>query len=173
MIVNLMPLEEETNEKVLELAVPYDKQSFAAYGSVYPLVTSKPFQFIISRESGNKLSIRVTGSVETVIPCDRCLTPVSTVIRIDFLRTVHIKDEDVADWDDERSFISGYSLDTDILLESEIMIEWPVKTLCRSDCTGIAYLKDDSQGNLPDESEGNIDSRMAAIRDIFNACKEV
>ena len=77
-------------------------------------------------------------------------------------------------FDDEQIFVSGYELDTDALINNEILINMPVKVLCREDCKGICPVC----GHNLNEGECGCDTfvpdpRMAAIKDIFNANKEV
>ena len=138
------------------------------------MCSSDLISFVLRSDSEKKLFIHGYGRIRTVIPCDRCLTPVDTEIPLDFTRTVHLKDEEVTDWDEERSFLNGTELDTDKLLQSEILIVWPVKTLCREDCLGICSKCGANRNTEPCScEEESADPRMTAIRDIFNKYKEV
>lgn len=38
---------------------------------------------------------------------------------------------------DESSFIQNKELDTDKLLHNEVLINWPMRVLCKEDCKGI------------------------------------
>ena len=70
--------------------------------------------------------------------------------------------------------MSGYELDVDTLINNEILINMPVKVLCKEECKGICPV---CGGNLNEKECGCDtfvpDPRMAAIKDIFNANKEV
>ncbi|MDE7017325.1 MAG: DUF177 domain-containing protein, partial [Lachnospiraceae bacterium] len=65
-------------------------------------------------------------------------------------------------------------LDVEGLLNNEIIINWPRKVLCRPDCKGICLQcgKDLNVGSC--ECDTFVpDPRMAVIKDIFSANKEV
>ena len=75
---------------------------------------------------------------------------------------------------DETDFVIGYNLDVDKLVYSEILVNWPMKTLCREDCKGICR-KWGANLNCKTCSCDSFepDPRMAAIQDIFHQFKEV
>ena len=117
-----------------------------------------------------------------IIPCDRCLKDVKVSVSADFAHQVTSPDqekgatEEASDdtSDEEQNFVSGYELDTDALISNEILIHMPVKVLCKDDCKGICSVC----GHDLNEGECGCDRfvpdpRMAAIKDIFNANKEV
>jgi len=173
MTIDLMPvIDEEGREFNIAAAVSF--REIKSSGTLYPIIPCEDISFVLKCGSDKKLLIHGYGRIRTVIPCDRCLAPVDTELSLDFTRTVHMKDEEVADWDEERSFIDGTVLDTDRLLQSEILIVWPVKTLCREDCLGICS-KCGANRNIEPCSceEESADPRMSVIRDIFNKYKEV
>ena len=67
-----------------------------------------------------------------------------------------------------------YHLNVDELIKNELLLNWPLKVLCREDCRGICKT---CGRNLNDGGCGCDDfvpdPRMAAIKDLFNANKEV
>jgi uncharacterized protein len=70
--------------------------------------------------------------------------------------------------------LEGAELDIDQIIYDEILINWPMKVLCREDCKGICRKCGTNLNNktcLCDQKE--LDPRMAAIQDIFQQFKEV
>jgi uncharacterized protein len=70
--------------------------------------------------------------------------------------------------------MDGYQLNVDDLLTNEIVINWPMKVLCKPDCKGICRQcgKDLNTGTCGCDTFVP-DPRMAVIKDIFDASKEV
>ena len=60
------------------------------------------------------------------------------------------------------------------LVYSEILVNWPLRVLCKEDCKGICSIcgKNLNHGTC-DCDHTDLDPRMAQIRDIFNKFKEV
>ena len=75
---------------------------------------------------------------------------------------------------DESSFIQNKELDTDKLLHNEVLINWPMRVLCKEDCKGICSRcgANLNQGSC-DCDTADLDPRMAVISDIFKNFKEV
>ena len=76
--------------------------------------------------------------------------------------------------DDDQNFMEGYQLDVETFVYNEILLNWPAKILCREECKGVCPVC----GQNLNEKECGCDTfvpdpRMAAIKDIFNANKEV
>ena len=73
----------------------------------------------------------------------------------------------------EQFYIDGYNLDVDQLVGSELILNMPIRVLCREDCKGIS----DRYGTNPGSEEGGeeaaLDPRMSVIQDIFKQMKEV
>ena len=70
--------------------------------------------------------------------------------------------------------MTGSNLDVDRLIYDEILVNWPMKVLCREDCKGICRKCGTNLNYKPcscDRTEP--DPRMAAIQDVFNQFKEV
>jgi len=75
---------------------------------------------------------------------------------------------------DEADYMKGFQLDIDKMVYDEILVNWPMKVLCREDCKGICK-KCGTNLNVKtcDCEKSELDPRMAAIQDIFNKFKEV
>lgn len=95
-------------------------------------------------ESG-KADVQCTFNCQVELNCDRCLKPVMRDIAVDvevvvFSPEISEKYENadaVSDSASGTEFMDGYKLDTDALVLSEILLEWPSKILCKDDCKGI------------------------------------
>ena len=121
---------------------------------------------------------RVTGSTKITIAmnCDRCLKPVDKTLELRFDREVFAPDMagTIPDGNDDQEFMDGCQLNVEDLLNIEIVINWPMKILCKPDCRGICRQcgKDLNTGTC-DCDTFVPDPRMAVIKDIFNGNKEV
>ncbi len=105
--------------------------------------------------------------------CDRCLKEVEQKIPLSFTVEVSAPDVPLEEMDDQ-IFMDGYSLDVEELVSNEIIMSLPAKVICKPDCKGICKVcgKDLNLGECGCDTFVP-DPRMAAIKDIFNANKEV
>lgn len=88
---------------------------------------------MLTNLGNDKLLIEGEFAVKAQIPCDRCLTEVDVPIEVSFSKEVDMKQsaEGRIDDLDETDFINGYNLDTDKLVYGELLVNWPMKTLCK------------------------------------------
>lgn len=127
-------------------------------------------ELTITNLGKEKLLLEGSTTVVAHIPCDRCLTDVPTSLELVIDREVDMKqtEEDRIEELDETEFIIGYSLDVEKLLRNEILVNWPMKTLCKDDCKGICRK---CGTNLNHSTCGcdtvELDPRMAVIAEIF------
>jgi uncharacterized protein len=119
----------------------------------------------------------VEGSARLVFAfvCDRCLRDVDYTFDLSFENEVVSPDyTGEVSGDESTEVMEGYHLNVDELVNNEILLNWPMKILCKEDCKGICKV---CGKNLNDGDCGCDDfvpdPRMAAIRNIFNANKEV
>ena len=113
--------------------------------------------------------------MEVVIPCGRCLEEVLTPIHFDIDKELVIEDKQLRDEEmDETDYLIGFELDVDKLVYAEILVNWPMKVLCKDDCKGICKVCGmNLNKGACDCQRTELDPRMAAIQDIFNKFKEV
>lgn len=74
------------------------------------------------------------------IPCSRCLEPVDCPFSLDLEDELDLErtEEERAEDLDEQPYVSGYTLrSVDRLLSNELLLNLPMKVLCREDCKGI------------------------------------
>lgn len=159
--------------KTVQLEVQTELDSFeGAYGS-FDITEKSPI--ILTVENTGADEARVEGNVRFTFAtqCDRCLTDVPTMLDIKFERIVTSPDAETED-EDSRQFMDGYQLDVDALVQNEILVNWPVKILCKEDCKGICP----KCGQNLNTGECGCDTfvpdpRMAVLKDIFESNKEV
>ena len=165
-----------SQDKVVTMQVETDMTEVNIGGETFQIAEKTPVGFTFTNIGKNKALIE--GGVEMVftMSCDRCLKPVENKMELSFSRDVHSTDskEALSEDDDEQSFMEGDQLSVENLLINEIMINWPMKVLCKPDCKGICLKcgKDLNTGDCGCDTFVP-DPRMAMIKDIFNADKEV
>ncbi len=107
---------------------------------VLELVGTGGITVSIPCDTGKKvLELVGTGGITVSIPCDRCLEDVSVEIPLSFKRKLDMKlteEERVNDLD-ENAYLTGMDLDVDQLVYFEVLMNWPLKVLCKEDCKGI------------------------------------
>ncbi|MCI6715015.1 MAG: DUF177 domain-containing protein [Lachnospiraceae bacterium] len=175
MFVNLTDV--LTNEdKVISKQIEAELTQISIGGEVFPVVHKTPIQFTFNNLGKGRARIDGTGEMVFAMSCDRCLKPVEEKLQLEFSREVFAPDRiaETSDENDDQGFMDGYELDVEGLLANEIVINWPMKVLCKPDCKGICLQcgKDLNTGTC--ECDTFVpDPRMAVIKDIFNANKEV
>jgi len=175
MLINLTDV--LTSEgKTKEVQVPIEMTSFSNGLTEYKIIEKSPVDFKFSSIERGKAQIQGKAQIILEMNCDRCLKEVEKKIELDFFREVFAPDEmtESTDDDDDQKFMDGYQLDVEDLIYSEILLNLPTKVLCRKDCKGICRQcgKDLNEGECGCDTFVP-DPRMAVIKDIFNADKEV
>lgn len=164
--------------KVKNVSVPYERDSFSGMGNEYPITDRSEANLTLTNVASGRALVEGELQLTLSVPCDRCLQSVAVPLAVTFSHEVAAPEGDggISEnaSDEEQCFVSGYELDTDTLIDNEILIQMPVKVLCREDCKGICP----TCGRNLNEGDCGCDNfvpdpRMAAIKDIFNANKEV
>ena len=174
MLVNLTDV--LTNEgRTQELTVSYEADSYTCQLGTFTIKEKSPVTLKLSNIGQSKALVEGNVKLVFAMQCDRCLKDVDYTFDLDFSRMVVTPDyigddEDVEDMD----FMEGYHLDIDGLINNEILLNWPMKVLCNESCKGICKVcgKNLNEGDCGCD-DFVPDPRMAAIKDIFNAYKEV
>lgn len=174
MLINLTDV--FTSEgKVRSESLVYEPNRISYMGNMYEICEKTPIELVFSNIGTGKILMKGKMQLVIQIPCDRCLQPVKEIVEIQTEEELCSPDVMEKSNDrDEQNYLLGYELDTEALMNSEILINMPVKVLCRPDCKGICK----QCGHNLNEGSCGCDSfvpdpRMAAIKDIFNANKEV
>lgn len=174
MVMNLSESFLSSGYVLSEQFVP-DMETVRIGGRTYRVMGRQPIAVTAVFMEKGKALLQVSGALKAELFCDRCLMPLEREIRIDFEQEVYAPDAVPPELNaDEQVFMDGCQLNVQALIESELVMNWPPKILCREDCKGICA----TCGKNLNEGECGCDPfvpdvRMAAIKDIFLANKEV
>ena len=162
--------------KILEKTVLLEMDAFQIRTGRFPLIRKSPLKLEIVNTGNRVLEIAGYVKLTAVIPCARCLSPVEQDFVLDIQRQVDMKlsareREEILE---ESNFIEGNSLDPEILVCNELLVQWPIRVLCKEDCKGIcSRCGANLNAGACSCDTAELDPRMAAIRDIFSKFKEV
>ncbi len=175
MIVSLREITENTG-KTEKHQGSLEFMEVAVNGLRYPVISASPVEITVTNIGNKTVSVSASGGICVTIPCDRCLKAVNVQIPYDISRKLDMKkteEQRIAEMD-EISYLTGTNLDIDRMVYLEVLMNWPVKVLCKEDCKGICSRcgKDLNLGPCGCADEPK-DPRMAAISDIFSKFKEV
>jgi len=95
---------------------------------------------------GKRISIDGSVSTSLLLQCDRCLEPYSWDLSNDFrifLTLSPLKgviDVELSEDDLNLEFIQGNFLELEQVIEEQIILSLPMKTLCSADCKGLCAI---------------------------------
>lgn len=141
----------------------------------FPIMEKTPVSLTLTNLGMNKASVEGRAEITLAMNCDRCLKSVAQKIILHMIRQVTAPDvRQEEKMDDEQNFMEGYQLDVDGLIKNECLMNLPMKILCKPDCKGICIKcgKDLNTGECGCDTFVP-DPRMARIKDIFEAKREV
>ncbi len=175
MLVNLTDIF-SSEHKVEQKELVLDMDTITVGGVSYDILTKEPVVLNLKNIGKGKAWVQASTSFTMELACDRCLKPVKYSMEIEAEQEVVSPDytEEVDEDSESDSFMEGYQLKVDDLIYSDIVLNWPMKILCREDCKGICRIcgKDLNTGECGCDtfvpSPG-----LAGIKEIFNANKEV
>ena len=174
MIIDISKVVKSINKEVSQ-EVSIELTSFESRLGEFPILQKSPVVLTITNQENKTLFIRGAVDVTLSIPCGRCLEEVPTQICFDIDKKLDIREGVLIDDEmEENDYLIGFELDVDKLVYAEILVNWPMKVLCKEDCEGICNV---CGANLNKGDCGcqrtELDPRMAAIQDIFSKFKEV
>jgi len=163
-------------DKIAEMDIPLECTQVDFQGVRYEFVKKPPVHLKITNQNHKKVLVEGDAEYTLSIPCSRCLEsvevkiPVEIHVSLDFSRD---DDERTREMEEE-GYLNGYSLDVDLLVVDEILLNFPEKVLCQEDCKGLCREcgQNLNQGECGCNRQ-SLDPRMAAIQDIFKNFKEV
>ena len=119
--------------------VMYEPETFHTAAGEYPILEKKPVYFEFTNLGEKKISMKAVMDFSLQMPCDRCLEDVQKDFHIETEREFNMEETEAQRIEalDEMNFISGYSLDVDSFVYGEILLNLPMKVLCREDCKGF------------------------------------
>ena len=137
----------------------------------YPVLQADTALLTVVHTKNRKMKVTGSVSLHVEIPCDRCLKPVEYPFELSLEREIdtNATDEERIAALDEQPFVQGYLLDVDRLVYDELIVNMPMKVLCRQDCKGVCP-KCGADRNLRDCGCDltELDPRMSVIRDLFS-----
>ncbi|MBQ7943151.1 MAG: DUF177 domain-containing protein [Lachnospiraceae bacterium] len=174
MLVNLTDV--FTNEgKVINKEIPFEYEEYSCQMGTFTVKDKSPIVLTLSNIGQSKAMVEGTLKLVLGMSCDRCLQDVDYTFDLSF--SVDVVSPELTEYSEDEvdtEFMEGYHLNVDALIDNEILLNWPMKILCKDSCKGICKV---CGKNLNDGECGCDDfvpdPRMAAIKDIFNANKEV
>ena len=122
-----------TDYKVQTFNPEIEMEAFCLDGERYNFIRKSPVELKAQNEGHSVVNLSGHVDVTIDIPCSRCLTSVPTRLAFDFSQKVDfekLKAEQLDDLD-ETSFMEESSLDVDRFVYNEILMRFPMKTLCR------------------------------------------
>ena len=141
----------------------------------FPISRKAPVELHICNQENAAVLISGTVDIEVMIPCARCLEEVPTSICFDIDKKLRIEEDGLVDDEMEQpDYLIGFELDVDKLVYAEILVNWPMRVLCKDDCKGICKVCGMNLNKGTCSCDSFVpDPRMAAFQDIFNKFKEV
>ena len=162
--------------KEVHMQAAIELPSFDSKLGSFRFLEKKPFDLHIVNQENKRLLINGETDVIIAIPCDRCLEEVAVTISLSFDKKIPLQESETSEGEEteEADYMNGFCLDVDRLVYDEILVNWPMKVLCKDDCKGICRKCGANLNLQPCNCEDiELDPRMAAIQDVFNKFKEV
>lgn len=116
---------------------------------------------------GGSVELKADVSFSLTMPCDRCGETVTRQFAPHFSHTL-VRELASEEDDGELVLVADARLDLDGLLQEDILLELPVKFLCREDCAGLCPKCGKNLNEGPcgcDHRE--IDPRWEALKGLF------
>lgn len=174
MLVNLTDV--FTSEgKVVNKTIPLEMTQFHSKAGTFPITGKTPVQLTMTNLGVGKALVEGTVNVTLQMACDRCLEDVSVAMELKFERELSSTDaKDFLPDDDNLDVQEDSQLNIETLINNEILINLPDKVLCNENCKGICKQCGQNLNKGGCGCDDFVpDPRMAAIKDIFNAKREV
>ena len=156
--------------EVKRLAAPIEAESFVSKLGDFAFVKKQDIELAFTNVGGKKIEVASHLDVTLDIPCDRCLTDVPWQIWVDSTRTLNFGEEspDADETLKDMPFMDGTEFDVEKYAYSEILENFPMKVLCKTDCKGICNVCGMNLNHGSCECDRQVlDPRMSKIRDIF------
>jgi uncharacterized protein len=144
-----------------------------------PITFDRPFEGSAEIwNAGDRLLVKASVAGEATVECSRCLTPFSLPLEVAFEEEfVEGEPSDEADEqefevDEQRTvtYYSGDEIDLSEPLRENVLLELPMKPLCREDCRGLCTTcgTNLNEGECQcTEATHVVDPRLAALKDLL------
>jgi uncharacterized protein len=139
MLINLSEIISSNNAtETYEEILPLKDLSF--YGEKYQIEDGVAITFDIV--DTNEQNVSINGSLDTRLhmKCNRCNAPLKYSLHVDFYKMINLstKDDDDEEANEElEGVLTGSLLNVDVFAMNEILLNFPMKVLCKDDCKGV------------------------------------
>lgn len=160
----------QSEGKEISVEASYEPDWYKTKVGTYKIVKKEPFQMKFTNLGQKKILLETEFCLTLQMRCDRCLEPVLQEIPISFSRELDMDktEQQRIEALDEMNFISGNNLDVERFVYGEVLMNLPMKVLCREDCKGICNKCGRNLNHATCNCDNTeLDPRMAKIRDIF------
>lgn len=173
MLINLSDVF-TTEGKTETIAVPLEMDCFSSKLGDFVIAEKSPVAFTLTNAGDRKARVEGSVKLQLLAECDRCLTETPVRLELYFDRMA-VSPEAVPDGDEDLpEGMEGYQLNVETFVHHEILVNWPMKILCKEDCRGVCPVCGQNLNNGECGCDTFVpDPRMAVIKDIFDANKEV
>ncbi len=174
MLIDLQKFLSDDKDSI-EIEVNTDLKTFSDGFSDYEVLSFPKMTLKLSKAGDKRLACSGKGVITLSVPCDRCLKPVESTFDLDIDEKINFSEDANEDENAvEKDYIDGYCLNIDELINIEILISKPVKTLCKEDCKGLCPVcGTDLNVRECGCDRSSPDPRMSVFKDILNNFKEV
>ncbi|NMM65655.1 DUF177 domain-containing protein [Clostridium sp. P21] len=116
---------------------------------------------------GDMLTLNGTISTLLELTCSRCLEKFNYAV--DMTIEEQFTNNDEANRDDDIIFINSDTIDITEIIENNIIVELPIKRLCREDCKGLCHKCGVNLNSATCQCDNDdIDPRLAKLKDMFS-----
>lgn len=126
-------------------------------------------------DNGGYIRLMLNAKVPFTAECARCLAPVNDVFSLDMELTVAVKgsvsDKELEENMDEYAVAEDNCIDIDDQVREAIIIDFPMRFLCREDCPGLCPKcgKRLADGDCGCSRKKEIDPRYASLQKIIDS----
>ncbi len=173
MLINLTDVF-TSEDKEQSVSVLLEAEELTAGGQKRAVLKKSPVDLVLSNSGRGEAVVKVWADLTFEAFCDRCLKETSVDIQLSAERAVYSPEKERDTEEDDQPYMEGYQLNVETLVQHEVLLNWPMKILCKEDCKGVCSVcgRDLNSGSCGCDSFVP-DPRMAVLKDIFNANKEV
>lgn len=166
MLVNLSDV--FTSEgKVTALSVPLEMKSFQSGMGDFRLLAASPVTLRFTNDGAGRARLEGFADLKFECRCDRCLAETPVSLQLEF-EDLLFSPGHTGEGEEVPVFMDGFQFDVETFVYEEILMNWPMKILCREDCRGVCPVcgKNLNEGDCGCDTFVP-DPRMAAIQEIF------
>ena len=155
--------------RVVKRTANLEMTSFDSRLGSFPIIEKQPVNFTFINVGEHRAKVEGSTRMKLSAACDRCMEETTVILDLTFDRVVtspeyHTEDEEA----DDKSYMEGYQLNVETFIYHEILVNWPVKILCKEDCKGLCPTcgKNLNEGDCACAKQ-QTDPRLEALRQLL------